>query len=77
MVAAFTADYMKAVKSHSVAGGVSPRLLNRQSLNLRATRAQERRCVKAEQQEAVQKKRKKKGLRCVFSMSGNACTMFI
>lgn len=39
MVAAFTADYMKAVKSRSVAGGVGPRLLNRQSLNLRAARA--------------------------------------
>lgn len=58
MVAAFTADYMKAVKSRSVAGGVGPRLLNHQSLNLRATRAQERRCDSAGG--------RKKGLQCVF-----------
>lgn len=36
MVAAFTADYMEAINCRSVAGGVGPRLLNRQSLNLRA-----------------------------------------
>lgn len=37
MVAAFTADYMKAVKSRSVAGGVGPRLI------LRDARVQEER----------------------------------
>lgn len=35
-MAAFTADYMEAINCRSVAGGVGPRLLNRQSLNLRA-----------------------------------------
>lgn len=39
-MAAFTADYMEAINCLSVAGGVGPRLLNCQSLNLRAVKLQ-------------------------------------
>lgn len=67
-MAAFTADYMKAVKSRSVAGGVGPRLLNRQSLNLRAARTQEGK-VRLNRAAGGSPKNPEKDLQHVFCMS--------
>lgn len=69
-MAAFTADYMKAVKSRSVAGGVGPRLLNRQSLNLRDARAaRQERKVRLNRAAGGRPKNPEKDLQHGFCMS--------
>lgn len=67
-MAAFTADYMKTIKSRSVARGVCPRLLNCQSLNLE---------VRLSRAAGGSPKSAGKDLQRVFGMSSNTCNLFI